>query len=192
MNYKQLCEQLAGRDLIVVDIQPTYENYIHTFDMHEFTEYLNDNDHNSILYLYNGPDMGFESWNDITYWLMDRGLEEEKVEEMRSFEKGYAFFRSFMDLGMDEDDLVTLIRYMMDNRIYDSRDISEEDWETLGIDWEYDPDGDMINIPDVMNELKRYHNPILCGGGRDECLKEIEICFRALDKPYELLERFVY
>lgn len=192
MNYQQLCEQLSGRDLIVVDIQPTYGPYIKTFDLEDFTEYLNDTEFKSILYLYNGPDMGFEDWNEIGYWLMESGLEEEKFDEMTSFEKGYAFFRSFMDLGMEERDLIKLLRYMFDSKIYDSRDISEEDWDALDINWDYDPDGDMVNIPDVLFQLRQYNNPIVCGGGRDECLAEIELCFKVLDKPYELLERFVY
>lgn len=192
MNYQQLCEELSGRDLIVVDIQPTYEKYIHAFDMDDFTEYLNETEFNSIFYLYNGPDMGFEDWDDIGNWLVDNGLEEDKVHEMKSFEKGYAFFRSFMDLGMDEDDLIKLLQYMYSEKIYDSRDISEEDWDALNINWEYNPDGDMVNIPDVLFELERYHNPIICGGGRDECLAEVVLCMKVLEKPYELLERFVY
>lgn len=191
-SFKQyISEQHYSRDLIVVDIQPGYERSIH-FPIKSFTKFLNNNTFSSIFYLYNGPDLRLESWSDISLWLYEYGLKEKVLDTIIPFEKGYAFFRSFMDLGMDEDDLIRLLRYMYENDITDSRDIEENDWNNLNLDWDNDQHGDCVYIPDVLFKLDRYNNPLICGGGRDECLREIELCFHVLNKPYQLLNQFVY
>ena len=50
----------------------------------------------------------------------------------------------------------------------------------------------MINIPDLMDFLKRYSNIVLTGGGINECLKEVEIALNSLDKPYKVLTQYTY
>jgi hypothetical protein len=188
----KIAEKVAsGRDLVVVDIQPEYENAI-SFPISQFTNYLNRTPFNKIFYTFNGPDLGFKNWSEVSYWLIENGLDESKLDEIEPFDKGYAFFRSFMDLGMDEANLLRLLKYMHDNKIYDSRDVDEEIWASLNLDWDWDPNGDAVFIPDVLFKLDRYKNPLICGGGRDECLREVELCFRILNKPYQLLTEFIY
>lgn len=52
---------------------------------------------------------------------------------------------------------------------------------------------DMVSIPDLMDFLKNYNNKlVLCGGGINECLKEVEIALMALDKKYNVLTKFTY
>lgn len=51
---------------------------------------------------------------------------------------------------------------------------------------------DMINIPDLMDYIKYFNNVILLGGGITECLKEVELAFMALNKPYNILKEFTY
>jgi hypothetical protein len=52
--------------------------------------------------------------------------------------------------------------------------------------------GDAINLPSLIDEIKDYRGVVLCGGGIDECLKEVEIAFKSLDKPYSVLSKFTY
>lgn len=158
-----LSETNTNRDLIVVDIQPIYSRGFTQHFLKTFADYINDGEFNSIFYLYNGPDLGGEEWWQLADWLMDHGVEEEKIESMESYDKGYAFFRSYMDMGMDENDLIAMIKYMFENKIYDSRDLPDEVWEDLGLDRD-DWEPDMINIPDVFFKLQHYNNPLLCGG----------------------------
>ena len=40
--------------------------------------------------------------------------------------------------------------------------------------------------------LKKYNNIYMMGGGINECLKEIEIALKALNKPYELNKKYCY
>jgi soluble P-type ATPase len=51
---------------------------------------------------------------------------------------------------------------------------------------------DMIWIPEVMEELKKYNNPVLMGGGINECLREVELALMALNKPYKIYKKFTY
>jgi len=66
MNYLKLFETFYQKNfpLIVVDVQPGYEDYI-DFDIEEFCEYLNEQE--KILYLFNGPDLGYEDEYEILY-----------------------------------------------------------------------------------------------------------------------------
>ena len=52
--------------------------------------------------------------------------------------------------------------------------------------------GDMINIPDLMDFLKNYSNIVLLGGGVNECLKEVEIALLALNKNFNVINKFTY
>ena len=51
---------------------------------------------------------------------------------------------------------------------------------------------DCIYIPDLMDYLKKYNDVFLCGGGLEECLKEVEIALLALEKPFNILSEFTY
>jgi hypothetical protein len=37
-----------------------------------------------------------------------------------------------------------------------------------------------------------YRGIVVCGGGVNECLKEVEIALQALDKPYNVLTQYTY
>ena len=43
-----------------------------------------------------------------------------------------------------------------------------------------------------MDFLSRFNRPTLTGGGVNECLKEVEIALKALEKPYKILNKFTY
>ena len=48
---------------------------------------------------------------------------------MKFIDKGYAFFRNWMDVGVDDTDMVKAIRYLTSKKKWDSRDIDREEWE---------------------------------------------------------------
>lgn len=128
------------------------------------------------------------------------GVNEEVINNSTFFDKGYAFFRYCIDSGIDHDQIVNLVNFMMKNNINDSRELDENDFWDKFIEEYGDEDirelmemsDDMIYIPDLMNFLKDKSNIILTGGGIDECLKEVEIALMVLNKPYQILEEFTY
>ena len=201
---KLITENLSGKTLISIDIQPEYSKSF-GFKPHQFTSWINEiyNDVNRIVFLYNGVDtLGMISEQDYKFWLMENELSEEVIDGSIFYDKGYAFFRYCMDSGLNEDITINFVRFMYENNINDSRDFTREMWaKYLKLHRRTDrkeayellkQSGDCVHIPDLMNVLKRYNNIVICGGGINECLKEVEIALGALNKPYQTFNKFTY
>jgi len=197
-----LIEGSTGVNLIIVDIQPEYEEYM-GFDTYQFTEWLNENSNNfnSITYLYNGAEtLDMIEEHDLKFWLYENELNEDLLNNISFYDKGYAFFRYCIDSGISDEDIALLVRYMYKNDINDSRDIDEEVWEAFVAEYGLEEvkellqyAGDMINIPELMEILVEIDDKIaLVGGGINECLKEVEIALTALGKEYKLISDWTY
>jgi len=196
---------LNGANLISIDIQPEYEKAF-TFDTFSFGRMINENynELDSLTFLYNGDDtVGGPSKNEYYYWLYEEcGIEEEILNTAYFYDKGYAFFRYCMDEGIDDNEIVDLIKFMIKHQINDSRDINEQMWIIFMQEYNLDQSsvrdllenaGDLINIPELMEQLQKYRGKIvLVGGGLKECLKEVEIALMALNKPYNLFTQYTY
>lgn len=184
--------------LISVDIQPEYEKYM-SFKPYSFIEWLENNaeQYSKIVFLFNGPELGFQSEDEYKFWLMENEISEDLLERIEFFDKGYAFFRNAMDAGLDEGEILKLINYMYKNKINDSREIEDEIWSKIGLDdltiEHMNKNEDALFIPDVMNYLSSINGNIsLVGGGKNECLREVEFCLKVLNKPYTLIKEWVY
>lgn len=191
---------VTGKHLVVVDIQPDYYDGFSYF-FHDFINFINDNFNSldRLTFLFNGPDLGFPSESEYKWWWIENGLNEEIIENSSWFDKGYAFFRYCIDSGIDDEEVVALVKFMINNNINDSKDITEEFWNEFIEEYNFSDvrdlleiSDDCINIPELMNELRPMSNIVVCGGGINECLKEVEIALQALDKPYNVLTKFVY
>lgn len=181
-----------GHKVIVVDVQPAYARYIG--DIEPYMEYLNKA--GSILALFNGPEMGMDSEEDILEWWIENGFDPEKQWDITWEEKGYGFFRDWMDAGFDDEMISEAVRYMLDNRKYDSRDIEAEEWAEI-----FDEDtveeitdsGESIGLPHIdLNTLRRFSGASLIGGGCQECLAEVLILLNALKQSYREERRYIY
>lgn len=184
--------------LISVDIQSEYEKYM-KFKPYSFVNWLENNyeKYSKIVFLFNGPELGFQSEDEYKTWLIDNNMSEELLEKIDFFDKGYAFFRNAMDAGLDEKEILKLINYMYKNNINDSRNIEDGVWSKIGLDAStiehMNKNEDALFIPDVMNYLSDINGKIyLVGGGENECLREVEFCLRVLSKPYNIIKEWVY
>ncbi len=194
---------LNGKTLISVDIQPEYSTYT-GFSMESYTRFLNENyeDLRSIVFLFNGPDLGMISEIEYKGWLWENGLEERIIDESKFYDKGYAFFRYCMDVGIHEDVVANFVRFMYNNDIRDSRDMDRASWAKYLREYRRTDrkeiyellkhSSDCVHIPDLMDFLRPYSEIVLTGGGINECLKEVEIALKALNKNYEVLSEFTY
>jgi len=196
---------LNGANLISIDIQPEYEKAF-TFDSFGFGQMINQNynELDSLTFLYNGADtLGMISEQEYRGWLIeDCGIEEDIIQNSYFYDKGYAFFRYCMDEGIDDNEIVDLVKFMIKHQINDSRDIDEQMWITFMQEYNLSQSsvrdllenaGDLINVPDLMEQLQKYRGKIvLIGGGLKECLKEVEIALMALNKPYNLFTQYTY
>ncbi len=198
MRLERYITEKASKNTIVVDIQPMYEQWI-PFKIYDFVEFLNEQTKN-VMYYYNGPNtVGEDSERDIKEWLMENGLEESKLNDITFFDKGYAFFRSFMDEGIDAHTLIKMIRHMYKKREWDSRDIENEEWQkVLGKDYTDDVEnlldgGDMINAPDIdINQLRKHSGGYICGGGKRECLAEVQLLMSAFNVKATEVRKYIY
>lgn len=200
-----LCEgEVSGKTLIVVDIQPEYEKGF-GFKIEEFTQFINENYENmsKLVFLYNWADtVGDLDEMGYKYWLCEHGLDENIADSSTFYDKGYAFFRYCMDSSIDESATINFVRFMYENDITDSREMNREMWTKYLKQYRrtdkkqvmelLQHSDDMVNIPDLMNYIKRFNNIMLTGGGVNECLKEVEIALGALNKTYDTLEEFTY
>jgi len=194
VKYLRTYEGLSYDYTIVVDVQPGHEDWI-DFDIQEFCDWLN-NTNRSIIYLYNGPDLGYEDENEIRWWLFENGLDEDVANGITFFEKNYAFFRDLMDSGADDEEIIELGKYMIENDERDSRDIERENQKKIKIRSKFFSDDYMMYIPELYDFLSNFLDknsyPLLVGGGRDQCLKEVELLLKMMDIEYETDEDYIY
>jgi hypothetical protein len=193
---------LMGKTIINVDIQPEYSKGF-TFNVNEWVNFINNSDaNNRIIFLFNGEDtLGMINEYDYQSWLIDLGINEDVIYNAKFYDKGYAFFRYCIDSYIEEEKTVEIVRYMYKNGINDSRDMTKDMWNNFlsysDLSMEevrelLEDNGDMINIPDLMEFLAHFNNIVLTGGGVNECLKEVEIALLAMNKPFNTLHQFTY
>jgi len=192
------------RTLINVDIQPEYEQYINSFTIPRWINFLNKiNLKMKIIFLYNGKEtLDMISEDKYKEWLLENGVSDEVIDNAIFYDKGYAFFRYCMDESIDEDTIANFVRFMYENHIHDSRNMDRDMWakylrQYRRIDKKevyelFDRAEDCIHIPDLMDFLKNYNGIVLTGGGISQCLKEVEIALKALKKDYTILREFTY
>ena len=178
--------------LLVIDVQPAHSQFI-SFNIFEFTEYLNSYN-GTINYVFNGPDQGYEDETELADWLTENGLEYETLDNINFIAKSYGWIRDPMDSGMDEDDIIEVLKYMIKKKYSDSRDIDEDELETLKISDEFKEymEQSSFGLPDILKKMQKLPKSILVGGGETECLLEMEITMDAMGIKYKRNNKFIY
>ncbi len=202
MKISELLFEANRNKIILVDFQPAYNGggFGHDEALTRTVESLNKLKPTDILVFYNGEDVGIDDTADaVIEMYIEYGLDESIAHSMQLREKSYAWLRNFMDSGMDDSLIIAIVRYMVMNRINDSRDIESETMaQIIGQDnyeeWESLIDGgDMISIPDIaINELKSMSGALIGGGGQHECLKEIQLLMNAFNIKYKAVQDWIY
>jgi hypothetical protein len=112
-------------------------------------------------------------------------------------DKGYGYLRSWMDQGVSPTVIIRVIRAMYQHRISDSREFENIDPmllpEIVGNEWEqwmyFDP---IVTNWTSIAQLKRFSGSYIVGGGRNECLREVELLMNAFNIPYKRIDSLVY
>jgi hypothetical protein len=83
---------------------------------------------------------------------------------------------------------------MAQKKVWDSREIGPEEWaEKFPDDWEDYMEDDPLNIPDMpLNTLKQFSGSYLVGGGKNECLAEVEILMSAFNIKAKKVRDYIY
>lgn len=202
--------QWNANNTIVVDIQPEYASNI-GFKIPEFAEFLKQmlSKRRKVLYFYNGETIGSRDTDqEIKNWLISSILghdyyreeyedEDDQYWELKElfddiyfYDKGYGFFRSWMDYGIDDADIIKVIRAMIMQRTHDTREMPEEFLDQLVDDR---PLHDPIYLPHIdLMQLRSFNNAFLCGGGQSECLKEVQLLMNAMNIKYRVISKFTF
>ena len=98
------------------------------------------------------------------------------------------------DICFPRQDIIKIVKYMIDNDIVDIRDLSEEDVDSIAVDdLLFDDLEDYgFNIPDLEEVLPRWRGSDIAGGARYECLAEVEILASAQGLSFNQVDRFIY
>ena len=199
MRLKQIISESAYRrgNVILVDFQPAYnsDQWGYRPALKKACEYINNNNVNVVAF-FNGMDVGIEDLEDevIDHYVEEGGLDYDHAHKIQLVEKTYAFLRGWMDMGVSNRAIIQTLRYMVNNKINDSRDVEEETLQQIvGDEWKDGMVDDMIYLPDIdLKLLKGMSHCMIGGGGRSACLKELTILMNAFNIKYKLVNDWIY
>lgn len=191
-----LITEARGNSLILVDFQPDYASaYDYDDAIGQAIAYINKKQP-SVTAFFNGADVGSDDTPDEVMWhYMEHGLNEDLAHLFTFKEKSFAWLRQWMDTGIDHALIIKVIRYIVMNDLRDSREIEDEAWlKLVGEDFEYYDDREMnIYLPDInIATLKTLSGSLLGGGGKHECLKELQLLMNAFNIKYKLVSDWIY
>lgn len=181
--------------LIVVDIQPEYHASCGNITA-DVIEKINQTE-KPIFFFYVGKRvLGLDSQEDVMGYLLEHGIDENKLGQIRFIEKAYGFFRAWMDEGVSPEIIEKALFLMERENIRNSREFEHQHWvEIAGEDyWDnYALHDHCIYWPEFDDRaFKHTDNFELIGGGRDECLLEIDYYLRAKGKKVTINEQLCY
>ncbi len=182
--------------LMVIDVQPAYHHGC--LDIVEQVVDKINKSKKPVIFFFVGKELDLDSLEQVQYYLLEHGLDQKKLNEIQFISKSYGYFRNWMDVHVSDEIVIRAIQEMTKNNLKDSREFCEYQWRNIcgqkiphnvklteeNIFW---PD---FNTKLILNE--KIKSIELIGGGRDECLKEIELLLLAHDKEVYVDEKLCY
>jgi hypothetical protein len=180
------------KTLIVVDVQPTYEDNV-SFNVESLIEHMRE--YEKVIIFFNGADIGLDNLAAVREYFYSHGMTEDELERAIWCEKSYGFLRGWMDTGVDPNDIVMTLRLLIEKGEYDSRELDEEFFEKHDL-----PTDECLFLPFFEDQEKHIavesavssSEVDICGGGQNECLLEMELYFEGLGVDTNRVQQFVY
>lgn len=178
--------------LLVIDIQPAFAG---SFGSRLTQEVLREMqqvpDDQPIVVVSANEELSGDDADAIREFWENCGMDEALFERAIFIEKDYGFFRGWMGSFPDEE-IVAVAKELRRRGIYDSRDLPEDVMSELA------PEGggscDAVFLPYDLEKASHLQQPAwrICGGGRDECLREVEIWLDSCAIAYERMDHLTY
>ena len=196
-----------GRPIVCIDVQPEYSGMNDGDEDRTFEaaiRFVNDS-HAPCLMFVNAEQEGLSSDTvaDVRMYWEDSGFDPKNWGRVEINDKGYGYLRAWMDIGIEDKYIISVIREMYRQKVSDSRMLFNSNEKKI-LDYLV-PVADSINTePDTLlddplsvgwtaiDQLKRYNNCYLIGGGRNECLKEVTLLMNAFNIKYKLINELIY
>jgi hypothetical protein len=206
MRYSQLVET-KSTPCVVVDIQPEYTGINDGSELpwiDDMMQFLN-RQTGPILAFVNAESDGLtaDTVSDIREYWSDSGF--TRWNAVTIVDKGYGYFRGWMDGGIPERFIIATIRLMYSEGVSDSRELfGGEDSDTYregfarwfahnSVTFEHGVLSDPLYIKwTSVAQLKKFDGCYIMGGGRSECLREVELLMNAFNIKYKRINEFVY
>ena len=220
-SYEFLSEGLS-HPVICIDVQPEYSGVSDGEENPLFIEIIQfvANQTGPVLMMVNAERDGLsgDTVDSIKqYWEeslsgkseYDEENDDEYIEQpsqinwarFQLYDKGYGYLRSWMDQGVADAAIIKAVRMMYQSKVSDSRQLfGGEDSDTyeegmkqlLGHDYLIGM-GDPISVgwADIAL-LKRFKGAYIVGGGRGECLREVELLMSAFNIKCKRIDSLVY
>ena len=204
---------IEGRNhpVICVDVQPEYCG-INDGDENptcvDIIDFVAVKQTGPVLMYINAEEMGLTGdtvasvrnyWEDTVREITNDYKNEQPInwQRFQIVDKGYGYLRSWMDQGVSPAAIIRVIRAMYQYRISDSREFEDIDPmllpEIVGDEWEqwmyFDP---IITNWTSIAQLKRFSGSYIVGGGREECLREVELLMNSFNIRYKRIDSLVY
>jgi hypothetical protein len=212
MRINEIITEGLNYPIICVDVQPAYEKY-NPQVCKKIVDFVNKQTGPVLMFVNAERDgMTEDTIDSIAYWWEETaGLEYNEDEDdyvsninwnrFQVVDKGYGWFRNWMDNGVQPKFIIQLIRYMYQHKLNDVRDDLDGVYQYMTnnpignqiIDWEdwMEDEPFVINWTSVA-QLKKFNGAYLVGGGRDECLREVELLMNAFNIKYKRIDSMVY
>lgn len=211
MRAEEFLVEGRNHPVICVDVQPEYcgiNDGDESSTCIDIIDFVAVKQTGPVLMFVNAEDMGQTGdtvtsirlyWEDTVRELANDYENEQPINWARFqiVDKGYGYLRSWMDQGISPAAIIRVIRAMYRHRISDSREFEDIDPmllpELVGSEW----DQWMYHDPLIVNwisaaQLKRFSGAYIVGGGREECLREVEILMNAFNIRYKRIDSLVY
>lgn len=219
MRVTEILTEGRNHPVIVIDVQPEYCG-INDGDESsvcvEIIEFVH-NQTGPVLMFVNAEDMGLsgDTVHDVQQYWVDTLIElgygspgEEYWDDddeyhyteptspidWRRYEvvdKGFGHFRAYMDQGVPDATIIKMIRYLYQRRLNDARDLDYDDYVAIMGNDRLIDENFVINWTSVA-QLKRFNGAYLVGGGRHECLREVELLMNAFNIKYKRIDSLIY
>jgi len=202
--------------VIVVDVQPEYSGMMDGDENPVFEQIIRfvNNQTGPVLMFVNAEDQGMtgDTVQDVKLYWEDTIRGEDMDPETNPFpinwnrfqivDKGYGYLRSWIDNNISARTIIKTIRLMYQNRVNDSRELfggeESDDYavnfqQFIGdefVPWMLD-DPISINWTSIA-QLKRFSGSYIVGGGRNECLREVELLMSVFNIKYKRIDSLVY
>lgn len=217
MKIRDIITEGLGYPVICVDVQPAYDNPVNQKIINFVTKQTG-----PVLFFVNAQDTGTtdDHLSDIAQYWEERAPgyqpEEEGEDENGEYyykeaqgainwsrfqvvDKGYGYFRAWMDHGIEESTIIATIRELYRQRVNDTRELEFPPFNRRtatqsliqGAIEEMDGDPLIVEWTSIA-QLKKFSGAYLVGGGRNECLREVELLMNAFNIRYKRIDSLVY
>ena len=213
MRAKDFLIEGRNHPVICVDVQPEYCG-INDGDESsvcvDIIDFVAIKQTGPVLMFVNAEDQGLtgdtvigvkQYWEDTVREITNNYDNEQPVNWLRFqiVDKGYGYLRSWMDSGIDPAVIIAAVRELYLQKKSDSRDLvfppfnqrTTKQSLIMGAMEELGDDPLIVNWTSV-SQLKRFSGAYIVGGGRNECLREVELLMNAFNISYKRIDSLVY